>query len=166
MNLSDSTTLLRVFLRVLRVRGYIAAVFLILTAAGIYGATRVPNDSAIERLVVAGDPVVRATLDFEHLFPDGEHALLMLEAPDPLSPAALRAALQLEHALAGIPHVEPHSLLDFFPRTASISDWSPAEAAKVRVFATGTPLFRRAGLLGDHYFGIALSRQSTRLLCR
>lgn len=156
MNLSDSTTLLRVFLRVLRARGYIAAVFLILTAAGIYGATRVPNDSAIERLVVAGDPVVRATLDFEHLFPDGEHALLMLEAPDPLSPVALRAALQLEHALASIPHVEPHSLLDFFPRTASISEWSPAEAAKVRVFATGTPLFRRAGLLGDHYFGIAL----------
>ncbi len=26
----------------------------------------------------------------------------------------------------------------------------------MRAFATGTPLFRRAGLLGDHYFGIAL----------
>ncbi len=26
----------------------------------------------------------------------------------------------------------------------------------LRTFATGTPLFRRAGLLGDHYFGIAL----------
>jgi hypothetical protein len=125
-------------------------------AAGIYGATKVPTDSAIERLVVAGDPVVQATQDFERLFPDGDHALLMLEAPDPLSLGALRAALRLEHELAGVPNVEAHSLLALYPRIGSTSEVSPVEATHIRAFATGTPLFRRAGLVGDHYLGIAL----------
>jgi hypothetical protein len=144
------------FRHLLRARGWIAGAFLILAAAGIYGAMRVPNDPAIERLVVAGDPVARATLEFDRLFPEGEQALIMLEAPDPLSPAALRAADSLEHGLAKIPHVQAHSLIDLYRRAGSAGEISSAEAARLRTFATGTPLFRRAGLLGDHYFGIAL----------
>ena len=50
--------------------------------------------------MVAGDPVVRATQDFERLFPDVEHALLMLEAPDPLNLESLQATLALEHSSA------------------------------------------------------------------
>ncbi len=80
------------FRRILQLRGWIAALFLLLTAAGIYGALQVPDDPAIERLIVAGDPVARATADFDRLFPEGEQALLMLEAPDPLGLPALRAA--------------------------------------------------------------------------
>jgi predicted RND superfamily exporter protein len=156
MSVPASPKLVQVFLRVLRVRGWIAAAFLILAAAGIYGAMRVPNDPAIERLIVASDPVARATSDFDRLFPEGEQALLMLEAPDPLGLAALRAADRLEHALAGIPHVEPHSLLDLYRRAGSTGEISAAEAERLRTFATGTPLFRRAGLLGEHYLGIAL----------
>jgi len=64
----------------------------------------IPTDSGIERLVVAGDPVVRATQDFERLFPDVEHALLMLEAPDPLNLESLQATLALEQQLAKIPN--------------------------------------------------------------
>jgi predicted RND superfamily exporter protein len=156
MSVPASPKVVQLFLHVLRARGWIVAAFLVLAAAGIYGALRVPNDPAIERLIVAGDPVARATLEFDRLFPEGEHALIMLEAPDPLSPAALRAADRLEHELARIPHVEAHSLIDLYRRGGSAGEISPVEAGRLRTFATGTPLFRRAGLLGDHYFGIAL----------
>ena len=130
--------------------------FLVLAAAGIYGALRVPDDPAIERLIVADDPLERATRDFDRLFPEGEHALIMLEAADPLSLASLRAADRLEHALGKIQQVGAHSLLDLFRRTDSSGEISPAEAVSLRKFATGTTLFHRAGLLGDHSLGIAL----------
>jgi uncharacterized protein len=151
-----SPELLQIFVRVLQMRHWIVGAFLVLTAAGIYGATRVPNDPAIDRLVVAGDPVARATQNFDRLFPEGDQALVMLEAPDPLSPAVLSTADRLEHELAKIPHVEAHSLLALYRRAGSSGEISPGEAERVRAFATGTPLFRRAGLLGEHYFGIAL----------
>ncbi len=75
----------------------------------------------------------------------------MLEGPDPLSLEALRAAMELEHALSGIPNVEPRSLLALYPRKESASQVNAVEAGKIRAFATGTPLFRRSGLLGEHY---------------
>jgi predicted RND superfamily exporter protein len=156
MSVPASPTVVQIFLRVLQARGWIAGAFLILAAAGIYGAVRVPDDPAIERLIVPDDPVARATLDFDRLFPEGEQALIMLEAPDPLSLAALRAADQLEHELARIPQVEAHSLLDLYRRAGSVAEVSPGEAGRLRTFATGTRLFRRAGLLGNDYFGIAL----------
>jgi predicted RND superfamily exporter protein len=156
MTVSASPKIVQLFLHVLRARAWIAGAFLVLAAVGIYGAMRVPDDPAIERLVVAGDPVALATLEFDRLFPEGEQALIMLEAPDPLSLAALRAADRLEHQLAGIPRVEAHSLLDLYRRAGPAGEISPAEAGLLRTFATGTPLFRRAGLLGDHDIGIAL----------
>src|SRR5690242_13279504 len=95
----------RIFLAILRARYGIAIAFLLLTAGGIYGATRIATDSAIDRLIVPGDPVARATEEFDKVFPEGDQALIMLEAPDPLSPAAVRAADRVEHALAKIPNV-------------------------------------------------------------
>jgi len=68
----------------------------------------------------------------------------MLEAPDPLSLGALRAADAVEHELAKIPHVSAHSLLDLYRHAGSAAEISPDEAGRVRKFATGTPLFRRA----------------------
>src|SRR5450631_428471 len=156
MNISASPTLQAIFLHVLRARGWIVAVFAILTLIGSYAATRIPTDSTIERLVVAGDPVAQATLEFERVFPEGEQALLMLESPDPLSQASLQGAERLERQLGGIPKVEAHSLLTLFRRANASADISPEDAVRMRTFATGTSLFRRAGLLGEHYFGIAL----------
>jgi uncharacterized protein len=156
MSVPASPKVVQIFLRVLRARSWIAGAFLILAAAGIYGALRVPDDHAIERLIVADDPVARATADFDRLFPEGEQALLMLEAPDPLSLATLRAADRLEHELGKIPHVQAHSLLDLYRRTGSTGEISAQQAAQVRTFATGTSLFRRAGLLGNDYLGMAL----------
>jgi uncharacterized protein len=156
MSVPASPKVVQVFRRVLRARGWIAGAFLILAAVGLYGALQVPDDPAIERLIGADDPVARATSAFDRLFPEGEQALLMLEAPDPYSLASLRAADGLEHELAKIPNVEAHSLLDLGRRAGSAGEISAAEAGNLRTFATGTPLFRRAGLVGDHYVGIAL----------
>ena len=129
--------------------------FALLTGAGIYGASRIPNDPAIERLVVAGDPTAQATVDFEKVFPEGDQALIMLESPDPLSPAAVSAASRLEDELGKIPHVEAHSLLTLY-RRAGTGKQTGSGTESLRSFATGTSLFRRAGLLGDHYLGIGL----------
>jgi predicted RND superfamily exporter protein len=124
MNIVVSPKLLRLFLHVLQARYWVAGIYLVLALAGIYGASRIPTDPAIERLVVAGDPVAQATLEFERVFPEGEQALLMLEAPDPLSQATLQGAEQLERGLGKIPKVEAHSLLTLFRRADAAADIS------------------------------------------
>ncbi len=156
MRVPAAPKVVQIFLRVLRARRWIVAAFVLLTAAGIYGTLQVPSDPSIERLVVASDPVALATRAFDRVFPEGEQALLMLETADPLSLPALRAADRLEHELARIPQVEAHSFLDIYRHAVATGDLGQLDAGRVRAFATGTPLFRRAGLLGDHYLGIAL----------
>jgi predicted RND superfamily exporter protein len=156
MNVPAAPALVQVFLRILAMRGWIAGAFVLFAAAGLYGTLQIPTDSAIERLIVADDPDSRAARAFERLFPEGEHALLMLEAPDPLSPAALRAADQLQRKLSQLPHVQAYSVLSFFRRTNSALPLTDEQASRLRKFATGTTLLRRAGLLGDNYLGIAL----------
>jgi uncharacterized protein len=146
----------QIFLGVLRARLWIVGAFVLLTVAGIYGALRLPTDSAIDRLIVPNDPVARVTAEFERVFPEGEQALLMLEAQDPLSPDTLRATDHLEHELSKIAHVEPHSLLTLFSHGTQTGEITDSQAQQLRKFATGTKLFRRAGLLGDNYVGIAL----------
>src|ERR1700759_3134602 len=96
MSVPYSPRVLGFFMRVLQMRGWIVCAFALLTVAGIYGTTRIPNDPAIDRLVVSGDATTKATAEFDRLFPEGDQALIMLEGPDPLSPAALRTADQLE----------------------------------------------------------------------
>jgi predicted RND superfamily exporter protein len=154
-----SPRLLRLFLRVLQARHVIVGVFVFLTLAGIYGALQIPTDTSINRLIVATDPVAKATADFERVYPQGEEALIVLESPDPLSPAALQGADQLERELDKIPKVSAHSLLTVYFRSAPPASIGPAEAANLRAFATGTSLVRRTGLMGDHYLGIGLELQ-------
>ena len=156
MSMHASLKVVEFFHRVLRARNVIAGASVLLTAAGIYGAMRVPDDPAIEGLIVPGDPVARATFEFQRLFPEGEQALIMLESPDPLSLVSLRAADQLEQQLAKIPQVEAHSLLDLYRRGGTSGEISTEEGEKLRKFAAGTSLFRRAGLWGDHHLGVAL----------
>jgi uncharacterized protein len=156
MNVAASPAVVQFFLRVLHARRWIAAAFLLLAGAGLYGATQVPTDAAIDRLIVADDPDSRAARDFERLFPEGEQALLMLESVDPLTGASLRAADQLERKLSLVPQVEPHSVVTLYRRAGTSGPVTPEEAVRLRKFANGTSLFRRAGLLGDHFIGIAL----------
>jgi predicted RND superfamily exporter protein len=151
-----SPRLLQLFLGVLRARQLILGVFALLTIAGIYGALRIPTDSSIDRLIVASDPVAQATSEFERVFPEGEQALIVLEAPEPLSPASLQGVDQLERQLDQIPKVAAHSLLTLYFRSSPPATIDATEAAKLRTFASGTSLVRRAGLMGDHYLGIGL----------
>jgi uncharacterized protein len=151
-----SPRLLQLFLRVVQARLAIVGVFALLTAAGIYCALHIPTDSSIDRLIVASDPVAQATREFERVFPEAEQALIVLEAPDPLSPAVLQGVDQLERELDQIPKVAAHSLLTLYFRSTPPATIGPSEAAKVRTFASGTSLIRRAGLMGDHYLGIGL----------
>jgi uncharacterized protein len=151
-----SPRLLRLFLQVLRARHLILGAFALFTIAGIYGALRIPTDSSIDRLIVASDPVAQATGEFERVFPEGDQALIVLEAPDPLSPAVLQGVDQLERQLDQIPKVAAHSLLTLYFRNTPPANIAANDAAKLRTFATGTSLVRRAGLMGDHYLGIGL----------
>src|ERR1700721_2327342 len=155
MNVPAAPALVQVFIRILGLRGWIAAGFLLLAAAGVYGALQIPTDSAIERLIVADDPDSRAARDFERLFPEGEHALLMLEAPDPLSPAVLRAADHLQRKLAQLQHVQAHSILSFFRRTNPAAELTEDQTSRLRKFATGPTLLRRAGLFGGPHTGVS-----------
>ena len=152
-----SPSLLEIFRRVLRLRLVIAGFFLVLTVAGIYGASRIPADPAIDRLIVPGDPTAQATDQFEKVFPEGEQALIMLEAPDPWTPAVMQRASELELELGKIPRVEAQSVMTLFFRGNRPAVIGADDAARLRAFATGTSLFRRAGLLGDHYLGIGLN---------
>jgi uncharacterized protein len=151
-----SPRLLRLFLRVVQARVAIVGVFALLTAAGIYGALQIPTDTSIDRLIVASDPVAQATREFERVFPEAEQALIVLEAPDPLSPEVLQGTDQLERELDQIPKVAAHSLLTLYFRSTPPAAIGTNEAAKIRTFASGTSLIRRAGLMGDHYLGIGL----------
>jgi hypothetical protein len=154
-----SPTLLNVFARLLKVRGLIVGIFLLLCAAGIYGASRIPTDSSIDRLIVSGDSTARATRDFELVFPEGEQALIMLESPDPFSAPMLDGAARLEQALDKIPHVQAHSILTLFFRGALPATFTDQQRTDFKKFATGTTLFRRAGLMGANYLGVALDLQ-------
>ncbi|HEY2676932.1 MAG TPA: MMPL family transporter [Steroidobacteraceae bacterium] len=159
MAISVSPAVLRLFLHVLKARTAIVVIFCGLTAAGIYGALQITTDTTIDRLIVAGDPVAQATLEFEKVFPEAEHALVMLESPDPYDPAALQGAYELEHKLDAIKDVQAHSILTLYFQSKPPSMIGPGDAEHVRAFATGTSLFRRAGLVGEHYVGIALDLQ-------
>ncbi|MDT5029625.1 MAG: uncharacterized protein QOE61_6436 [Micromonosporaceae bacterium] len=156
MSMLVSPRMLQLFSKVLKARSAIVSAFLLLTLLGIYGAAHIPTDSSIDRLIVSGDPVAQATREFERVFPESEQALIMLEAPDPLSPAMLQGSRDLELALNKIPKVQAHSLLAIYFRGNPPATITPQDAEKLRKFATGTTLFRRAGLMGDHYLGIAL----------
>jgi len=151
-----SPVAVRLFARVLAARNIIVVVFLILGGFGIYGATRIPDDNGIGSLSVADDPDAQATIAFQKMFPEGIHALLMLETPDPLSRTALQGAEQLEHGLARIAGVDPQSLLTIYRAAHPGTTLGSDVAERIHDFATGTHLFTRAGLLGPHFLGIAL----------
>ena len=155
MTVPAAPVAVRLFTRVLAARRVILIVFVVLGALGAWGATRIPDDNAIGSLSVADDPDAKATAEFARTFPEGDHALLMLQTQDPLGAPALLGAARLEQTLSRIAGVEPQSLLTIY-RGANPGALSAADVERVRKFATGTELIRRAGLLGDNFLGMAL----------
>ncbi|HEY1900328.1 MAG TPA: MMPL family transporter [Steroidobacteraceae bacterium] len=156
MTVPAAPAVVRFFTRVLAARRTILIVCVLLGALGVYGATRIPDDNAIGTLMVTDDPNTKATAAFEKIFPEGDHALLMLETADPLSGPALRGADLLEQNLRRIAGVEPESLLSIYRSANPDTILNAAGTTRVRQFARGTRLVSRAGLLGPHFLGIAL----------
>jgi uncharacterized protein len=147
----------RAFGRIVALRVPILLAYALAVPAAAYLATRVPSEAGIDRLLVSSDPDTVATRAFQRIFPERPLVLLLLEAEDPWAPEVLARTQALEAALRAVPGVTPYSALDVFRRTHPAFRPDAAGAAAYRAFATGTDFFRRQGLLGQRFQGMAVS---------
>jgi len=129
-----------------RFRAAVLVAYVVLVAGGALLATRISSQSAISGLIVPGDPDVAATRAFQAIFPESQMILLVFEAPDPWSPAALARLARAKAALAGVPSVATFSVLEALQRARP-----GASPETLRQLATGTSFFRHQGLVGDHF---------------
>jgi hypothetical protein len=143
-----------VFARVVAARRWIVLAYALLVPFAVLLALRIPRDTAIEHMVVPSDPDVAATRAFHRVFPEPPALLLLVETRDPFAPAALTACRELEARLARLAKVSAYSLLTVWQRTQG---GRSADQTALRRFATGTQFFRRQGLVGDDFLGIALA---------
>ncbi|HEX4420546.1 MAG TPA: MMPL family transporter [Kofleriaceae bacterium] len=131
---------------IVRRRVAVLVLYALLVPAAALLATRIPNQGAIDRLIVPTDPDVAATRAFQQIFPESELVLLVFEAGDPWSPAALARIQRAKQALAGVPHVSTFSVIDALERARP-----GADPAALHRLADGTTFFRRQGLIGDRF---------------
>ena len=142
-------------------RGIVArriAIVIVYTLVAVPAAlvvARIPKDDAIERMVVASDPDVVATGEFRQVFPERQTVLLLAEAHDPLSPEAVAGVVALERAVGRVAGAVPISAVTIAERVRP-GIGSPGRRAELRRFLGGTPFFRRQGLLGDDFLGLAV----------
>jgi uncharacterized protein len=153
--LTAPTTLESVFRAVVARRAAIVVAYALLAVPAARLATGIPSDEAVQRMVVDSDPDVVATREFRKVFPEKETVLLLAEAGDPFAPAATAGVLAMEHAIARVPGASPISAVTIAERLRP-GIASPERRAELGAFLTGTPFFRRQGLLGDGFLGIAV----------
>jgi predicted RND superfamily exporter protein len=156
MNAQASGRLARTFIFLITKRWYVVAFYALLLPPAAYFAARVGQDNSIDRLIVATDPDFVANRAFEQVFGAGEYALLLAEADNPLAPAVIERVDRIERALQGIPGVTANSALSIYRRAKAGFTPTPEQIESFRKFASGTELFRRQGLIGDHYLAIGL----------
>jgi uncharacterized protein len=138
-----------VFRRVIARRFWIVGVYALLTPAALGLALRIPKDTALERMVVASNPEVRATREFQKVFPDMPLALLLVETQQACSDPAVAALRRLQEALARVPAVQPYSVLTVWERMRPGASGRPGAGDELRRFVSGTPFFRDQGLIGE-----------------
>ena len=160
----------RFFAWVVARRWLIVAFYALVLPPSAYFATKVGQDNDIQRLMVPDDPDFVATRAFQQVFGAGEYAVLLAEAPDPFAPAVLERLDRMERGIEdrfkeapaspgtlAPPRVQENSgALGVPPRRRRASRRAPADLAAFKKFATGTDLFRKQGLEGDHFRAIAL----------
>jgi uncharacterized protein len=146
----------RFFAALLARRWLVLALYALLIGPAAFYATKVEQDNSIDRLIIATDPDYIATHEFEKVFGEGEFALLLAEAPDPLAPEIVTRVDEIERALLGIPKVAVNSTLSIYRRAKAGFEPTPESLAAFRTFVTGTDLFRKQGLVGDHYLAVGL----------
>jgi predicted RND superfamily exporter protein len=141
------------FRAVIRARAAILAVYGLLVPPAAWLASQVPHDDAIDRMIVESDRDVRATRAFHAVFPERKSVLLLAEAEDPFSPASLDGLEKLERAVERVPNVASVSA----PAVAErLRPGIRARPDELRAFVTGTSFFRKQGLAGDRFLGLAL----------
>lgn len=153
----------RIFAAVVAQRWLVVACYAVLLVPSAWLATRVGQDNSIDRLIVASDPDYIATREFEKVFGGGEFALLLAEADDPFAAGVVERVDRIERRLAATARVSANSALSVYRRAKAGFEATPEQTAAFRSFATGTDLFRRQGLVGDHYLaiGVVLDVQDT-----
>jgi len=147
----------RVFRRIVALRLPVLLLYALVTPAAAFLATRIPSEGAIDRLIVPSDPDVLRTRAFQKIFPEGELVMLLLEAGEPFRAEVLRSTLALEASLRAIPGVTPYSALDVYASAHPGFAAAPSEVRAFRDFATGADFFRREGLVGDGFLGVAVA---------
>jgi predicted RND superfamily exporter protein len=150
------SVLWRCFAFVIARRWWVLVIYALLLPPAAYLAMQVEQDNSIDRLIIATDPDFVATQEFEKVFGEGEFALLLAEAEDPLAPAVVTRVDEIERALAGVPHVAVNSTLSIYRRAKAGFEPTPENLAAFRAFVTGTDLFRKQGLVGDRYLAVGL----------
>ena len=156
MSRQDSPRLQALFRFVVARRWWFIVLYALLLPLGLYQALQVESDNSIARLIVESDPDFRNTQAFQRLFPEGEQVILLAEAPDPFAPGVTAKVREIERRLDRIRRVEAFSALTVYDRARPGPEGAPADAGDFRRFATGTELFRKQGLVGDDFLGIAL----------
>ncbi len=142
------------FRAVIAHRRAIVAVYAALVPLALLLALKVPQDNSLDRMVVASDPDVAATHEFERVFPEPATAFLLLETREPLAAAPLAAMRSLQRALDAIPHVSSYSLLSVAERLGGAGGPTPDA---VRGMVSRSSFFRRQGLVGDRSLGVVAS---------
>jgi hypothetical protein len=140
---------MRALTLVLRRWRWVLAIYAVLVPLAVYMTTKIPNQGAIDRLIVPSDPDFAATRAFEHIFPEPQLVLVVIEQPDPWAPAALVEIDRAKAAIAGVPHVGAYTMLDGIRRSHP-----GATPDELRRLGTGTQFFRRQGMVGDHFMTV------------
>ncbi|HEY3174237.1 MAG TPA: MMPL family transporter [Candidatus Polarisedimenticolia bacterium] len=146
----------RVFRAVVALRWWFVALYALLLPLGIYLALHVAADNSIGRLVVADDPDFQSNEAFQRIFPEGQQAVLLAVADDPFSPGAVAKVEQIGRLLSQVPRVTVFSSLDLYERARGRPAAADGSTEDFRRFATGTSLFRKQGLVGSDFLGIAV----------
>jgi hypothetical protein len=150
------SALARFFAAVVAKRWLIVAFYALVLPPAAFYAAKVGQDNDIQRLIVPTDPDFVATREFQKVFGAGEFALIVAEADDPYAPGVLERIDKIEQAVSKIERVRPNSALSVYRRAKAGFSPTPAEAEAFRKFATGTQLFKRQGLVGDHFLAVGM----------
>jgi len=148
--------LARMLERIVSWRWVILALFVIIVAPCAYYANKVGHDSSISRIISPDDPAAVATRKFEEVFGGGEYAVLLLETDQPTSLEVLTRVDKFEKLLAKDKGVEASSALTALREARAGFTPNAQEAALFAKFVSGTDTFRKQGLIGEKFLGIAL----------
>lgn len=146
----------RLFRFLIAHRYWVVAFYALLLIPAVFYAVRVPQDNAIDRLIIKTDPDYQTSQAFSKVFGKGEFVLLLGEAKNPFDPKVIRRMAELEEALSRIPKVGVNSLLSLYRRHKGGLKGTAEEAQDLRTFAFGTDIFRKQGFVGDSFLGMAL----------